>query len=87
MSVETTINAQTRSRLTEQALARFIREHHFDRAFSAQVFNFFTDVSLTGIDQFLVRHHLSDTALKAFYVDYVAPYYPRPELEEMLAYA
>lgn len=87
MSVETTINAQTRRRLTERALARFIRRHHFDRSFSAQIFNFFTDVSLGGIERFLVRHNLSDAALKAYYEAYVKEFYPRPQLEEMLVYA
>lgn len=87
MSIESTINAQTRRRLSESELAQLIKRHQFDRTLSAQIFNFFVDVPLSGIEQFMVEHNLPDSALKAYYKTYVERYYPRPELEEMLAYA
>lgn len=87
MSIESTINAQTRRWLSENELAQLIKSHHFDRTLSAQIYNFFVDVPLSGIEQFLVEYGISDAALKAYYRTYVERYYPRPELEELLAYA
>lgn len=86
MSIESTINAQTRRRLSESDLAQLIKRHYFDHTLSAQIYNFFVDVPLSGIEQFLVKHGISDSVLKTYYKTYVQRHYPRPELEEMLAY-
>ena len=87
MSIESTINAQTRRRLSEHDLAQLIKRNQFDHTLSAQIYNFFVDVPLSGIEQFLADHRIPDSVLKRYYKTYVERVYPRPELEEMLTYA
>ncbi|BCV22760.1 hypothetical protein [Moorella sp. Hama-1] len=87
MTIETTINASTRKRLPEEALAGMIKAMEFPPEYTAQVYSFFVDVPLQDIDRFAARHDIADHVLKRYYLTYIKDFYPNPELEEMLAYA
>jgi len=87
MTLETTINAQTREWLMEASLAGIIKQMEFPAAYAAQIYNLFADVPLADIDRFAARYGIEDKILKQYYRSYIKPVYPNPELEEMLAYA
>lgn len=86
MSVEVTINAQTRTWLAEQMLAALLRNLEFDECYSTQIYNFFADLYLADIEDFSARHNLPDAQLKAYYETHIKRLYRRRDLEEMLAY-
>lgn len=54
-------------------------EEHF-----VQVANFFSDVSLRAMVEFLERHGLSAEELREYYQKHVRNVYPNRDLEEML---
>lgn len=87
MPLETTINAQTREWLPEESLARIIKRMEFPAAYAAQIYNFFSDVSLADIDRFAAMYGIEDKILKQYYLTYIKSLYPNPGLEEMLVYA
>jgi hypothetical protein len=84
--LETTINAQTANYLSEQSLAKLIKELKFDKEYSVQIFNLYTDVPLQEIVRFITEHGISDADFFAYYKLFVKKYYPNPELEEMFDY-
>jgi hypothetical protein len=85
MTIETTINAQTKDYLREEDLARLLENGVFDEEYTVQIFNFFTDVPLQDIVRFAKKHRISDEVLLRYYETFVKGLYPNPELEEMLA--
>ncbi|WP_338825522.1 hypothetical protein MHOCP_11000 [Moorella humiferrea] len=85
--VETTINAQTKTRLPKESLVRIIKNMEFPLEYAAQIYSFFADVPLTDIDKFTARYGIEDKVLKKYYLTYIKNIYPNPGLEEMLAYA
>ena len=87
MPLETTINAQTKKRLSEESLARIIKQMEFPAEYAAQVYNFFIDIPLADIDKFAATYGIEDKVLKKYYLTYIKNVYPNPGLEEMLAYA
>lgn len=83
--IENIINAQTRNRLSEEELAEIIRSLRFLPEYCVQVYNFFTDVPLRAVGEFLERHDIPLERLKTYYEAHVRSAYPNPELEEIFA--
>ncbi|HHW42145.1 MAG TPA: hypothetical protein GXX19_13605 [Syntrophomonadaceae bacterium] len=84
--LETTINAQAANYLSEQSLAKLIKERKFDKKYSVQIFNLYTDVSLQDIVTFITEYGISDADFFAYYKLFVKKYYPNPELEEIFGH-
>ncbi len=87
MTLETTINAQTREWLPEASLAGIIKQMEFPAAYAARIYNLFADVPLADSGRFAAGYGIADQTLQQYYRSYIRPVYPNPELEEMLAYA
>lgn len=86
MGIITTINAQTRNRLSLDQLADYLKEQTWENGFAAQLVNFFTDCPLKDLAAFAEQYNISDRQIKSYYEKYIKEYYRNQELEEMLAY-
>ncbi|MBS3970191.1 MAG: hypothetical protein KGZ94_08765 [Clostridia bacterium] len=85
--IETTINAQTKTFLSEAELAKLISNKVFSSKYMVQIYNFFSDVPAQDIDLFITVHKISDRVLKDYYETYIKHIYPNSELEELVYYA
>jgi hypothetical protein len=82
--IENIINCQTRNWFKEGELASLLRKGELDQEYSVQVANFFTDVPLRAIVEFLERHGLSVEDLREYYRKHIKDVYPNRDLEEFL---
>jgi hypothetical protein len=82
--IATTINAQTKTYLTEKELAKLLQALRLSEEYTTQIFNFFTDVHTQDIEKFQVEFNISDEVLRTYYEKYIKEIYPNKKLEEMI---
>lgn len=83
--VEAVVNAQTRNFLTEQNLAQLIKRQELPEEYTAQIFNFFTDVPLPAVLKFLSKYGIDIEDLERYYKARVKSVYSNPKLEGLFA--
>lgn len=84
--IGTTINAQTKTFLSEENFAKLIKELSFPDEYAGQIFNFFTDVHTQDIEKFTAKYNISDEIMRKYYELFIKDIYINTQLEEMIYY-
>jgi len=82
--IETTINGQSRTYLSETELAKYIQKLIFPDEYMTQILNFFTDVPTQDIEKFAARYNIADQVIRTYYEMFIKDIYPNARLEEMI---